>query len=408
MDIELRPITDDEFAAFVRACELTFGLTASEEKIERVRTLLPLDRTIAAFDGGDIVGTAGAYDFTITLPGGARVPTAGVTFVSVLPTHRRRGLLRSMMAMQLDDVAARGEAFAVLTASESSIYGRFGYGVASPTWDWSVRTAGAELVRPSRAQGRMRLVTPERIRELAPGLYDRATARTPGTILRSAAWWDAFASDPEDWQDGVKNLYHAVHEGPAGPDGYVSWRMVGRWPDELPDYELRLVELYGADEEVEAALFRFVLDIDLVGVVKASRRPVDEHLRWRLVDRRRMVVGAVNDGLYVRILDPAASLAARRYGTSDGLVLDLVDPFRPGTEGRWLVEGGPDGAACARTDRDAELTMDIADLGSLYLGGVTASTLGRAGRIEERTPGALARADAFFGWGVAPWLTTGF
>lgn len=409
MDLELRAVTGEELPAFVRACELTFGMGTTDDKVERVRTLLPLERTLAAFDGDEIVGTAGAFDFTITLPGGDRVPTAGVTFVGVLPTHRRRGILRSMMAAQLDDVAERGEAFAVLTASESSIYGRFGYGEASRSVDWTLDPRGLDLVREPDAPGRVRIVDAARIRQVAPGIYERAIAGIPGTMPRKDAWWDAFEQDPEDWRDGGPAMFHAVHETPVGEaDGFVSWRAVDRWtPDDLPDTEIRVQELFGVDEEVDAALFRFVLDMDLVSTVKGSRRPVDDHLRWRLVDRRRMVQRTV-DGLYVRILDPGPALAARRYAAPGALVVDLVDPFRPHTEGRWLVEGGPDGAACSRTDRDPDLALPVTELGSIYLGGVSPSALARAGRVEERTPGALARADAFFGWGVAPWLTTGF
>lgn len=414
MDVEIRAVDEHEFATFVRTAEATFGTHVTDEMIERLRRRLDLACTLAAFDAdGELVGTAATHDFTITLVGGATVPTSGVTLVGVLPTHRRRGILRAMMARQLDDVAARGHAFAVLTASESSIYGRFGYGEATRTATWSLRPQGVRLVRPPRVTGggRVRMAPPAGIRECAPAIYARAIEGIPGTIARSDAWWDDFVGDHEENRDGAGAMFHALHEPGGGgePDGYVSWRTIQRWtPHDLPDSEVRLVGLHAADPEVEAALFEFVLGIDLVGIVKAEERPSDDHLRWRLADRRRMTVDHVGDGLYVRVLDPGAALRARRYGTTDSLVVELHDPFRPETAGRWRVDGGPDGAACTRTDDDADLAMDVGELGALYLGGVAASTLVRAGRVEERTICAARRADAFFTSGIAPWLTFGF
>lgn len=397
MDLELRPVTEDEYPAFVRAVGAQFGEHVRELDVEWARRQMELERTMAVFDGDEIVGTASAWSFDLTVPGGAAVPTAGVTFVGVRATHRRQGLLRRMMARQLDDVAARGEPLAALTASESVIYGRFGYGVASVKREWSLRREGTELLQAPRASGRIRIISAEEATKVLPGIYAEAIGRIPGAITRSEARWGSWFADFEDERRGASALFFAVHEG----GGYVAWRRNG-------EAVLIVHELHAVDDEVEAALFQFVLDIDLVREIRARRRPVDERLVWRLADPRRLVVEHEVDDLYVRIVDPAGALAARRYGTDDDLVLELHDPFRPANDGRWLVAGGPDAASAERTTMDADLVLGAVELGSIYLGGVRPSLLARAGRIEERRPGALRRADAFFASASAPWLTTGF
>jgi predicted acetyltransferase len=393
MDVELRPVTDDEFPAYVRQVAAQFGSFVPDREIASARRQMDLGRTIAGFDGDDIVATASAWTFAMTVPGGAAVPTAGVTFVGVQPTHRRRGLLRRMMAMQLDDVARREEPVAALTASESVIYGRFGYGVASVKREWSLRTDGTELLRPPAAAGGIRMLTADDAPKVLPGAYAEAIRRIPGAMSRSEAAWDQWFADPEDERRGASALFFAVHD--AG--GYVAWRRHG-------EPVLVVHELHAVDDEVEAALFRFVLDIDLVREVRARRRPVDERLPWRLADPRRLVVEQEVDDLYVRLVDPAAALSARTYGTDDEVVLELHDPFRPANDGRWRVGG----AGCQRTSLEPDLALGAPELGSIYLGGVKPSVLARAGRVEERRPGALRRADALFASPVAPWLTMGF
>lgn len=393
MDLELRPVTEDEFPGYMRIVEGHFGLHVPDRDIESARRDMPLDRTIAAFDEGEMVGTAAAWTFDMSVPGGTQLPCAGVTFVGVLPTHRRRGLLRRMMDLQLDDVAARGEALAALTASESVIYGRFGYGVASVKREWSLRREGTTLLRPPTAEGRVRIVTAEEARKVVPDVYAQAVRGIPGGVTRSEGKWQSWFADHEDERRGASALFFAAHDG----GGYVAWRRRG-------EGVLVVHELHAVDDEVEAALWQFVLDVDLVREVRARRRPADERLPWRLADPRRLVVEHEVDDLYVRVVDPAAALSARTYGSDDEVVLELSDPFRPANDGRWLVSG----AGCERTTRDADLALTATELGSLYLGGVSPSLLARAGRIEERRPGALRRADALFRSPVAPWLTMGF
>lgn len=409
MDVELRPVTDDEFPEFSRVLEGAFGFHATSDNVADMRSLTELDRTIGAFDGPEIVATAGAFSFELTLPGGALEPAAGVTFVAVRGTHRRRGLLRALMEHQLDDIADRGECLALLTASESSIYRRFGYGPATQQATWSISTEGTTLSDPPHDPGRLRLVDRSEATTLLPGVYDRCRHSIPGAVDRTDAWWEIYFKDREWDRDGASSRFYLVHESAAGEtDGFLAFRHRRGSEHSLPTGVLVVDELYGRDPDIEAALWQYAIDHDLVATVEAKGRPVDEPIRWRLTDPRRLVCTDVVDALWVRPMDVPKALAARSYRIHDALVIEVVDPMRPTNDGVYLVEGGPDGAEAGRTDHSPDLSMDVADLGTIYLGGVAATALARAGRIEEHVPGALARADAFFGTAPLPWLTTGF
>jgi len=409
MDIELRPVTDDEFREYVRGLELGFGFQADPENVDDIRSTTEFDRTIGVFERGTMVATAGAYSFELTLPGGTTAPAAGVTAVTVRGTHRRRGLLTAMMDHQLDDVADRGEPMALLTASEGSIYQRFGYGPASFECRWSIPTEGTSLRQPSAAPGSLRVVSRAEAVPILPAIYERCRRAIPGAVTRSEAWWTRWFKDPEWARDGGSGRFYVLHESVEGtPDGFLAYRQKRSWQHGNPAGTLVVDQLYGEDPEVEAALWQYAIDHDLMHTVLAPERPVDESIRWRLADVRRLQCEQMVEALWVRPLDIPATLAARRYGAADGLVLELRDTFRPANAGRYLLDGSPEGAEAARTDRAADLTLDVADLGSIYLGGVAPSTLARAGRIDEHTPGALRRADHLFSSSPLPWLTTHF
>lgn len=409
MDIELRPVTDEDFRDFLRVIEGAFGFHASSDNVAEFRAATELDRTVAAYQDDLIVGTAGAHSFELTLPGGTTAPAAGVTIVTVRGTHRRQGVLRAMMDHQLDDVADRGEPMALLTASEGSIYQRFGYGPATFEANWSVPTQGTTLRQPSRALGRLHQVSRSDAILALPGVYERCRLAIPGAVNRNDVWWEQWFKDHEWERDGGTARFYLLHESSDGtPDGYLAMRQKRASTHGNPTGTLVIDELFAETTEVEAALWQYAIEHDLMTTVSAPRRPVDEAIRWRLADVRRLACTQLNEALWVRPLDIAATLAARRYPATDGLVIEVVDPFRPGNEGRYLIDGGPDGAHASRSDRSADLTLDVADLGSIYMGGVAPSVLARAGRIESGSDAALRRADSFFASSPAPWLTTHF
>ncbi|HLY83768.1 MAG TPA: GNAT family N-acetyltransferase [Acidimicrobiales bacterium] len=409
MDLDLRAVTDDEFVRYSRVLDAAFGVVPTDQQIEVLRPLTELDRTLAVFDDGRIVATAGAVSFRMTVPGGASVDAAGVTAVSVLPTHRRRGLLRTMMDRQLDDVATRGEALAILLASESGIYRRFGYGLATRATSVSIDKSHGAFASPVEYPGRLRMIDGAEAARIVPPVHESARLRQPGDVNRSSAWWDYEVADHEWNRRGLSALFWVVCEAPGGTaEGYATWRVKENWPEGIAANELRLVDLVAVDDKAEAALWRFVLDVDLVHRVECRLRPVDEALRWRLAEPRQLRTTTVRDFLWVRVLDVAVALAARTYACDGEVVLDVADALRPSNGGRYRLAGGPTGARCRPSDDPPDLALDVADLGAVYLSGTSFTMLAKAGRLTELRDGATARADAMFATAVPPFCRTDF
>lgn len=409
MNVEIRPILPVEYAELSRVDGAAFGWVPSDEEIERSRASFEFDRSLAAFDNGHIVAAAGAFSFDLTLPGLTTTPVAGVSYVGVLPTHRRRGLLRALMRRQIDDVRARGEALAILTASESVIYGRFGYGLATQSATLEIDPHYAAFRRPPDDAGTVALVDKETAGSVLPGVYDRVRRRQPGMITRAEGWWSEWLRDPEDQRNGMSARFYVTYTSASGEvDGYTTYRIKEEWNHGLPASPLQVGEVIAATPEAYAALWRYLLDVDLIGTVRTRDSSLDEPLRWLLADPRRLRTTRLGDFLWLRVVDIPAALSARRYPMAGALSFDLIDSFCPDNAGRYRLEGGSDGATCRRTNVEPEIALDVADLGAIYLGGVRPGTLARAGRIEERAPGALDRADALFAGDRLPWCGTGF
>jgi predicted acetyltransferase len=403
MDIDVRLIAPHEFEELLLLDGRAFGITYADDEFEDLRQLLELDRQLVAVDGPELVGAAGAWTFELTLPGGGTLPTAGVTWVSVSGTHRRRGILRRLMARQLDDLAERGDPLATLTASESVIYGRFGYGLATFRTRLVVESRRVAFRTDLGADGLVRYADPSTARKVLPVIYERMRARQPGTVTRNDKWWDFLFLDHASRRGGATSLFHAVH-----PDGYVSYRVEASHTGGFMTNRVLVRELVALTPEAYASLWRFLLGLDLADDVEWTRASRDEPLRWMVDDPRRVRTEFVDDDVWLRLIDVERAFAGRRYATTDRLVVDVVDEFRPVTGGRYEITGSPDGAYCRRTTKEPDLAMTIADLGSLYLGGVAASSLAQARRIEERTPGAVRRADAFFASDPPPHNQTAF
>lgn len=411
MDVELRAVTDEEFAEFLRVDHAAFGGGPPDaDRVADLRKALELDRTRAVFESGRLVAASGALSLELTVPGLTTVPAAGVTWVGVLPTHRRRGHLTRMMASLLDDASDREEPVAILLASESLIYGRFGYGLATTHVSSEIESRhGAMRPTAPNGGGRVELLEAEHAAKVLPALLDAARRRQPGDVRRPDAWWDILFRDPEKDRAGAGAQFYAVHESVAGEaDGYAVYRVKPDWTGGSPNGRVLAGEVVGLTAAAEADLWRYLFSIDLTDVVVSDGRPVDDPLRWMLLDPRRLRVAAVSDFLWVRMVDVAAALAARRYAIAGSLVLEVTDPFRPGTAGRYRLEGGPDGADCRCTTDEPDLALAVDDLGALYLGGVAASTLAAAGRVTELRTGSLARAGAMLAFSPAPFSRTGF
>jgi predicted acetyltransferase len=410
MDMEIRPITAEQWGEYAGVMGIAFGETPNDEELADHRRGFELDRSMAAFDGDRIVGTGGADSLELTLPGLTTVPVGGLTAISVLPTHRRRGILRAMILRHFEDVEARGEPVSALGASESVIYGRFGYGMATMSADYEIDPRhGAFLPGVAPGPGRLRMLDPDEAVKALPAVYDRYRLGQPGEVSRKPAWWERSVRDPEYARDGASRRIDVVYESePGRVDGWVSYRVQSRWPEGMPANVAKVRMLVGLTPAADAALWRYCLDLDLAATIQLRDRPVDEPGRWRLADPRRLRTTHVGDQLWVRLLDLPAALRARRYAAEGALVLEVTDALRPRNQGRFRLEGGPDGAACQPTGAEPDLALDIADLGAAYLGGVRLATLAAAGRVLELVPGALPRADRMLTSSPAPLCTTHF
>jgi predicted acetyltransferase len=408
IDFELRPVTREELPAFTRTDLAAFGERPSDPaRLELDWTGLELDRTLAAFDGDEIVGTGRLFSFELTMPGGQLLPAAAVSWIAVLPTHRRRGILTAIKRTQLDDAAERGEPLAMLYASEGGIYRRFGYGIATSSIGVTVESRYSAFLHPV-PPGKVRLVEDDEARKVFPEIFDRVRRAQPGAVQRVDAWWP----DQFFWRESDERgtRFHCAYESPEGAlDGYASYRFDARW-DNGPQGTLHVHDLVTATPAARAVLWRYLLDVDLVETVKAWVVPIDEPLRWLLRESRRMQVTRMGESLWVRVLDAPAALAARTYAATGRVVFEVVDPFRPdgAAAGRFALDGGPDGADARRTSEEPDLVLEVAELGGILLGGVHPTTLARAGLIEERTAGALAVADAMFAVEPLPFSMTEF
>lgn len=391
----IRAATADDIPALVRADWAAFGNRPAAEHIEGARDFLEVDRAFVALDGDRVVGSAGALSLELTVPGPATLPAAGVTYVGVMPTHRRQGVLTALMARVLDDARRRGEPLAALLASESAIYRRFGFGVAVMVSAVEIERPYARLRRPVDVAGHVRILEDDEVAGALPAIWDGYRRGQPGEISRSPGWWARRLADDPVFRRLGGPRFAAVWEGGRG---YVTYRVQDRWDDGLPRHTLKVEELVAAGAEVRAGLWQYCFGVDLVGVVTARNLALDDPLRWMLVDPRRLRTTSVTDFLWVSLLDVEAALSARNYGSEAALVIEVAGA------GRFRLAAG----ACRRTDDLPELGLEAPDLASAYLGGVSFATLARAGLVTELTAGAVARADSLFATAPGPTSCTAF
>ena len=386
----------DEYGRAIGAIGQYFNPPPSEEFLERWATTLPHERMHAAFEDGQIVGGAGAFPFELSVPGGS-LPCAGVTAVGVHPTHRRRGVLRSMMDAQLCDVHERGEPIAALWASEETIYGRFGYGIASWAGELSIPHEWDAFAEPLELAGKTRFVTPEEARGLFPPIYDAVRRERPGMMSRNDAWWEDRHLRQEESESEAPRRF-VVLELDGEPVGYAIYRTHFSFDGGSASSRLIVREALGATPQATAAIWRFVLDVDWMATVQVFLAPPDHPLFLLLANPRRARY-RMGDGLWVRVVDLPAALSGRTYGEGGSLVLEVRDAICDWNDGRWKLDGG----TCERTDEEPDLALDVSALGSAYLGAVSFKQLRDALRVEELRPGAIERADVLFAWRPLPW-----
>jgi predicted acetyltransferase len=406
----LRPATAEEWGPWLQAMSGAFGETPTEPYLTTPPPVAEMDRSLGLFEDGRFVATSGIYSRTLTVPGGV-VPCAGITWVTVAPTHRRRGVLTEIMRRQLTELHEQErEPVAALWAAEYPIYGRFGYAPATVHGGFVGRTERLRL-RPDvdLGTGRVRFVDRETYQPAAEALYDTVRRFVPGNLARDQRWWDRKLRDLPDQRDGATALRFLLHTETDGTvTGYAAWRMKEGWTDDNePDATLLVEEVRASTTQAYAALWKLLLSVDLVRTVRVAKPSVDDPLRYLITDGRALSVRP-SDALWVRLVDVGRALSARRYPERIDLVFEVRDDFCEWNTGRWHVWGHPAGAFCDRTDRDPDIVLGIEELSAAYLGGTSLATLQAAGRVTEISPGAVTLASTAFGWPVTPWCPDEF
>ncbi|WP_344839857.1 GNAT family N-acetyltransferase [Actinocorallia longicatena] len=404
--MEIRSIAGDELQGWLRTVATGFHASpdVEAEEADLLRPYYDLDRTLGAFDDGRCVATFRSFTHEVTAVGGAPVTSDAITAVTVLPTHRRRGLLTRMMDLDLRAAKDRGDPMASLVAAEHLIYSRYGFGPATWLTEFRVEVGRARTAPVLEFDGRVDLVDGAEVRKVGPAVHDRLRSRLAGVVSRDDRWWRMHTGDlvlpsSKPW----KEPYHAVCRSAAGEvEGLVSYTSDGKWDGFQPDCTATVQELIAATPSAERALWHYLCSIDWITRIETGGRPSDDLLPLLLGDPRAARVVSHGDSVWLRPLDVPRLLEARSYATSASLVLDLHD--RAGLAGgRFLLEATPDGATCTPTTRSADLAFDVSAFGPLYLGDESAVRLAALGRLTEETPGAAALADPLFRAARRPW-----
>jgi predicted acetyltransferase len=390
MAVDVRVLTQPELPAAWSLLMRAFGQPPHPDDVEVELALVDPARAYAAAVDGRVVATAASFDFRMAVPGRV-TPVAGVTWVGVLPTYRRRGLLGALMERQLTDLHESGTAVAALWASEGAIYGRYGYGAAA--WNLSLTVPRGAAFRLPVPAGDLDLVEPRH--EPLTGVYERVAARTPGFVTRDDRWWTYRLHDPEHGRDGATELQCVLTDG-----GYALYAVRGAWQDGLPAGRVTVRELVAEDLGARLRLWRHLLDLDLTTEVRAGAVAPDDPLLLAALAEPRSAGARIRDSLWVRLVDLPDALRSRTYACDVDVVLEVVHERAPWNTGRWRLTGDRTDAACLPTRAAADLVLRPEDVGAAYLGGTPL----RSRPVEERTPGALDVVSTAFGpLGAAPW-----
>ncbi len=400
MNLSVRPITESEVEIFRTKMSHAFGDDPREgDSLDRLLQTLDLQRTVAAFDGADLIGTSGAFSFDLTVPGNT-LPMAGTTVVTVQPTHRRRGVLRAMMQAHLEEVCSRNEPLAGLWASEASIYGRFGYGLAAEGHLVNVDGKSIQFTDDS-PDGSVTLMERADAEPLMREIYETCRPTRPGILSRSDAWWNwRVFHDPEHRRDGKSAKRFAIYRKDGDPQGYSVYRQKQKW-GKFPEGEIHIVEVFAATPDAHHGLWRYLTNIDLFPSVTYWNAPVDDELPWRITELRR-IRRTVDDTLWIRVLDIPRAVSSRAYREPGRLVFSVNDPFIAANNGTYELNADASGAECSPSSDDADIELPIDALGAIYLGRSCVATLARAG-IVRGSAEAIARTDRMFAWSLQPW-----
>lgn len=400
------------FDSWIRAESRGFlDALPTEESLARTRGSVGYRRTTGVWDvtipaPDEPVGTLNSWLGELSVPGDRVIPSWAISGVSVASTHRRRGIARSLLEGELRTAAALGAPLAMLTVSEATIYGRFGFSPAALSADWTIETRRAQLT--GRRSGRVDFLERDAFREAVVPLHERVRITRPGEIQAWPGLWDRVTGIGDEDQAAARKKRFVRYTSDDGQETGLAAFHIEEQGDDFSAHRLVADLVVTETDDAYAGLLRFLLEMDLVSTVELPLRSVDEPLRWMVGDFRA-VRSKVRDHQWLRLLDVPAAFAGRSYATAGRLGL-VVEDALGFTAGTWLLETDG-GAGSARRIGDDELVdglpiLDLAaaELSSLYLGGVSAVTLLRAGRLAERRPGDAARADTLLRSAATPWL----
>ncbi len=402
MQYPIRNITAEDQERFLKTMSIPFGMDPTPGMNARFRIAMEQADLRAAFDGEQMISTFGSYRLNLTVPGGNSVPTAGTTLVTVLPTHRRQGVLTAHMRKHFQEAFDQGQPLAALWASESHIYGRFGYGPAAEATRITIQKASAKLLQPVDVRGSMRLVDADEALKIFPEIYRPIAKARPGMFERSADWWKVrVLADLEEMRRGATSHRRVLHLRDGQAAGYAIYRINPAFSHQPA--ELQLVELIGLDPLAERALWQYLLGVDLISTITHWNLPVDDPLPWWVEQPRELQRKLTGDSIWVRPVNVIEALNQRRYGSAGELVFEYRDGYCPWNEGTFRLHVSNNGQGhCEKTQAPSELALTPFTLGSVYLGGPRVRELARAGLITG-SPEAIHKADALFGWTVKPW-----
>ena len=398
MSTEIRICKDEEFAAGISPIWQYFSEEPGEELVSNFRRILPPGHVHAAFDGKEVVGSAGSYPFQMTIPGGP-VPTAGITLVGVRPTHRRQGILSKLIKQLLEGARERGEAIASLWVAEEPIYGRFGCGVSSLNGEIRIDREHTHFRTHWERTLEARQVEHAEALERFPLVYEQVAPRSPGMLSRTRDWWEVrqLLDNPND-RHGAGPLVRVLFEREGEPAGYALYSHRTEFVEGRSNSTLEVREAIGVDTAATAGVWRYLFDIDLIAHIHAAYISIDHPLFFMLAEPRRLRLRA-EDGIWLRLVDVESALRARSFASGEKLVLDIKDAFCPWNEGCYRIEEGE----VSRAKDGADLRLEVRELASAFMGGFSFAQLARADLVEELRPGGIACADRLFASSPAPW-----
>jgi predicted acetyltransferase len=408
MPVEIRnyregfPDRDAALRALLTVDESVFGEDFTDEEIASPAFgVVDDDRTFLAWDEDRPVGMSANFTLDVSVPGGT-VPTAGVTFIGVLPTHRRRGVMSAMLNRLHDDGLSRGEPIAALWAAEPTIYPRFGYGVASKMLRLSIpRSFGSISDAPSDPSITLRMIDPADDFEPTGKIYDAVRAGRSGMPAIDERWHARHVWDPVSRREGSGRLHTVLAESEEGVRGFLRYSVKPDWTSAHSDGTLNIQRMMATDPAAYAALWRFAINFDLMSKVCWWNAPSDDPIQvW--LDQPRHATRQLEDQMYIRILDLPRALAARTYSADLDVVIEVSDRHMPSNAGRWRVTTGPRGALAETSTTDADLSLDIRTLGAAYLGGPAIEEHAAAGWVKENTAGSVAALSLAFRAATAP------